>query len=81
MSEYPAKTFRVRWYHREEFEADITLDEDEIQALADADEDERESILGETLMNVILNMDQEQLTLAFDACTDREITETEELET
>jgi hypothetical protein len=75
------KTFRVKWYHREEFQCDIELDARQMEGYAEADEDERESILEEMLMDVILNMTQPQLTLAFQGCTDREITETEELET
>lgn len=72
--------FRVKWYHTEEFECDIELDDDDMTALAEADEDERESILDEKLMDVILGMEQPQLTLAFQGCTDREITEKTELE-
>lgn len=72
--------FRVKWYHTEEFEADIELAEEDVAEIAEADEDERESILEEKLMDVIVNMEQQELTLAFQGCTDREITEKQELE-
>ncbi|HEX9085921.1 MAG TPA: hypothetical protein VF867_00155 [Arthrobacter sp.] len=75
-----AKSFRVKWYHTEEFEADIMLDEREMEGYEEAEEEERESILEELLMNVIIDMDQKQLTAAFQGCTEREITETEELD-
>jgi hypothetical protein len=39
-----------------------------------------EMLLEEKLMDIIVNMDHEQLTLAFQGCTDREITEKEELD-
>lgn len=72
--------FRVKWYHTEEFECDIELAEEDVAEIAEADEDERESILEEKLMDVIVNMEQKELTLAFQGCTDREITEKQELE-
>jgi hypothetical protein len=72
--------FRVKWYHTEEFECDIELDDRQMEGYAEADEDERDSTLDEMLMDVIVNLDQEQLSLAFQGCTDREITEKQELE-
>lgn len=74
------KTFRVKWYHTEEFEMDIMLDEQQIEMYEDADEEEREGILEEMLLEVIIDMDQDALTAAFQGCTEREITETEELD-
>lgn len=74
------KTFRVKWYHTEEFEMDIMLDEREVVGYEEAEEAERESILDELLMNVIIDLDQKALTAAFQGCTEREITEKEELD-
>lgn len=73
--------FRVKWYHTEEFECDIELDEEDMEQVAEFDEkDGDDMMLEEKLMDVIVNMDQKQLSLAFQGCTDREITEKEELE-
>lgn len=73
--------FRVKWYHTEEFEADIVLDDDEVAEAREFDEkDGVDAMLEEKLMDVIVNMDQKQLSLAFQGCTDREITEKQELE-
>jgi hypothetical protein len=74
------RTFRVKWFHTEEFEMDIMLDEQQVEAYEDAEEEERDGILEEMLMDVIIDMDQEALTAAFEGCTEREITESEELE-
>jgi hypothetical protein len=74
------KAFRVKWFHTEEFEADITLDEQQVEAYEEAEDEEREDILTEMLMDVIIDMDHDALTGAFQGCTEREITETEELE-
>lgn len=74
------KTFRVKWFHTEEFEADIMLDEQQIESYEAADEDERESVLEEMLLDVILGMEQPALTAAFQGCTERAITSSEELE-
>ena len=73
--------FRVKWYHTEEFEADIVLDDDDMAEAREFDaKDGAEMMLTEKLMDVIVNMDQKQLSLAFQGCTDREITEKQELE-
>jgi hypothetical protein len=71
--------YRVKWYHVEEFECDIELAEAQMEGYDEADKEERESVLEEMLMDVILNMNQQQLSLAFQGCTDREITERREL--
>lgn len=73
--------FRVKWYHTEEFECDIELDDDEVAEAREFDEkDGVDAMLEEKLMDIIVDMTQEQLSLAFQGCTDREITEKEELE-
>jgi hypothetical protein len=73
--------FRVKWYHTEEFEADIELDDAEVAEAREFDtEDGIDTMLEEKLMDAIVNMDQKQLSLAFQGCTDREITEKTELE-
>jgi hypothetical protein len=72
--------YRVKWYHVEEFECDIELDKEQARQVAEADEDWREGVLDEKLTEVIVDMDHEALTLAFQGCSDREITERRELE-
>ena len=78
--------FRVKWYHTEEFECDIELDDaqmEEVNAAKRGDPgtyDDAETVLTGMLMSVIEDMEQPQLSLAFQGCTDREITEKAELE-
>lgn len=59
---------RVKWFHTEEFEAVLEVDDD-----FDIDADDAE----EQLLDLIANMDNEDLTEAFEGCTNREITDKE----
>lgn len=73
--------FRVKWYHTEEFECDIELDDANMAEVREyVEKDGFNAMLHEKLMEVIVGMDQKQLSLAFQGCTDREITEKTELE-
>jgi hypothetical protein len=72
--------FRVKWYHTEEFEADIEIPDEDLELGPDDIEEDAEGILKEKLTDVILEMDQKALTMAFGGCTEREITEVTELE-
>lgn len=59
-----AQTVRVSWFHTEEFQAEFEVEDD-----FNPEEDEEE------LLEQIVNMDHDELTEAFEGCTDREITE------
>lgn len=72
--------FRVKWYHTEEFEMDIDIPDEDLELGPDDDPEEAEGIRDEKILDVIVGMDQKELTLAFQGCTEREITEVVELD-
>ena len=65
-----AKLVRVSWFHTETFERVFRVPED----FDPGDEDSTE------LLDQIANLDQEDLTEAFEGCTEREITEVTPIE-
>ena len=62
--EEDTKLVRVSWFHREEFERDFRVP-------VDLDDEEQQ----EELLDQITNLEQDELTEAFEGCTEREITE------
>lgn len=72
--------FRVKWYHTEMFEADIEIPDEELEQPDDYPSVERDDLVREKLEEIIVGMDQKELSLAFDGCTEREIEEVKELE-
>jgi hypothetical protein len=64
-------TIKVSWWHTEHFEAEIEMDDD-----FDIDADDADDQLEEK----ICELDQDELSEAFEGCTDREITEKEVVE-
>lgn len=66
MADAETKTVRVSWYHTETFERDF-----EVPVDFDMENDDHH----EALMEDIAGLDHDEMTAAFEGCTEREITE------
>lgn len=60
-----ARRIQIEWFHTEAFKATVEVEDDFDLGADDADE---------VLDELICNMDQAELTDAFDGCPEREIT-------